>query len=219
MKKVLLLCVAAVLFFQVGAAQAFSWQFKAHNPNMQVLEREINAMFASGYVPVGMSFLQGECNILYLNVGDTPQGWYLEKYADQYQLEQGLNRMANNGYTPMGLSQYRGDFWVIYILDDQPINQWAIITSRLSLQSLKNEIQPYVNQGMLPFGMGSTSQQFLTLLVNSPTMSASEWVIEGYRLDRNVIQQGLDRNINMGRVPWGFLHHAGQIYVVYLRPS
>lgn len=200
-------------------AQAYYWEFKEHSANRNQVKNEIDNFIANGYIPVGITFLQGRLNVLYVNDGsDLPSAWYLGQYAGQGPLKSGIDQMTAQGYTPMGLSYFRNNFYVMFIKGVTPVNNWAIITSSLSLQSLKREIQPYVRQGLIPFGMGSTSRQFLTLMVNSPGVKPSAWSIDQYALNRSAVLQGLNRNEAQGKVPWGFLHHAGSVYILYLAP-
>jgi len=219
MARAVVVLVLAVFFLQAQQAGAYLWEFKEHSSNPAQIKNEIDTFIANGYIPVGITFLQGRLNVLYVNDNsDLPSAWYLAEYSGQGQLKSGMDQMAAQGYTPMGLSSNRGFFYVMYVQGIMPISNWAIITSSLSLQSLKQAIQPYVRQGLIPFGMGSTSRQFLTLMVDTPGVKPSAWSIDQYALNRNAVLQGLNRNAAVGKVPWGFLHHAGSVYILYLTP-
>lgn len=208
-----------LVFMSAQQAEAYYWEFKEHSSNSSRMRSEITNFISNGYIPVGLTFLQGRLNMLYVNDGsDLPSAWYLGKYAGQGPLKSGIDRKAGQGYTPMGLSYYGGNFYVIFVQGVTPISNWAIITSSLNLRSLKRSISPYVRQGLIPFGMGSTSRQFLTLMVNSPGVKPSAWSIDQYTLSRSAVLQGLERNEASGKVPWGFLHHGGSVFILYLSP-
>lgn len=219
MKRLALFFVALGLSLQAFTAHAYYWEFREHSVAPAQIQNEISGFISRGYVPVGLTFLQGRLNILYVNDGNqTTDAWYLGEYGNQNQLQRGLDDMGRQGYTPMGLSYYNSFFYVIYVRTRVPINRWALITSGLSLNSLQREISPYTSSGFIPFGLASTSQQFLTLLVDTNGINASAWTIEEYALNRNAVMQGLNNNEAIGNIPWGFLHHGGRVYILYLTP-
>ncbi len=219
MKRLISAITVLVLCFYAFSAQAYYWEFKEHGTSPAQIKREIDSFIRNGYMPVGLTFLQGRLNMLYVNDGSlSTNAWHLGEYGSQGQLKNGLNQMTNKGYTPMGLSYNRGFFYVIYIATTTPVKRWAVITSGLNLQSLQREIRPYTSNGYVPFGLGSTATQFLTLLVKTTGIDVSRWSIMEYALNRNVIKNMLNRNAAMGNIPFGFLHHGGRVYLVFLTP-
>lgn len=211
------LVALAVLSTTPAKAQMYYWEIFEHSSNENRLQTEVTNFMENGFLPVGISFFRNKLTTFYLgkDILDA-SAWRIVPYASAGLLKSGIESMSESGYMPMGLSYTKGMFYVMFIQTSASFSRWAIIPSSLSLKSLKRKIRPYVKDGYIPFGLGSNRGQLLTLLVETDALDVSQYSVEAYPIKRKTIQTSIDRNIENGFKPWGFLHHGSQVFVVYL---
>lgn len=212
------LAVFIMLFALQTSAQVIPWEIKLHSTEISILEQEVTAYANEGYVPLGITYDDIELYILYVQdpvLG--MQAWSLEWYEDRTEVQNGITDNMEYGYIPTGIT-YTGDlFYVLYIQVESSAGAWQLVPSDSnSLQSVQNAIQPYIDQGYIPFGITALEDEYWTLLLNVPTSTASYWMIETYPVGNH--GDNITENIEQGYYPWGLMYNsnAGLIDLLYV---
>jgi hypothetical protein len=96
------------------------------------------------------------------------------------------------------------------------IISWEIKQHSTDLQTLKEEVTEYVNDGYVPLGITYDNVELYILYVRDPEFGMEAWSIEWYD-NRDAIQKGITGNMNKRYIPTGITYTGDQFYVLYVK--
>jgi hypothetical protein len=195
----------------------WSAQKVANNP--ETLEKDISKEINRGKTPTGIYVDNKETYLQYIN--ENPLGmtsWNMEWYNNAEELQSGISVNLEKGYFPMGISfTDSGKLYVLYIMSKLSATAWQLVESETELKSIAHDIQPLINNQYIPVGITIYSGMYYTLMVQLPDSKLTNWSIEGYEENSQLINQQINSKVSSGLIPFGYLKKNGVINVLYIR--
>ncbi|MCD4772252.1 MAG: hypothetical protein K8R41_02575 [Bacteroidales bacterium] len=195
------------------------WSAQKIENNPAAIQNDITNAINSGKTPAGIYVSSGTEVVVYYIEGN-PLGmtaWNLENYNDATSLQNGINSSVEQGYFPMGISfTDQGNLYVLYIQSQVQATAWQLVESQLDLGAVSTDLQPWINQQYVPVGITVYNGMYYTLMSQIPDTKISNWTIEGYQDNNNVIMQNVNAKINSGLLPFGYLKEGEVVNVLYV---
>jgi hypothetical protein len=93
---------------------------------------------------------------------------------------------------------------------------WEIKQHSTDLETLKQEVTEYVNNGYVPLGITYDGNELYILYVEEPDLGMEAWLIEWYN-NKDEIQKGITAKMNQGYMPTGITYSEDVLYVLYVK--
>lgn len=183
------------------------------------LEQNISHAVNAGKTPVGLFMNENQDSYICF-INDNPlamTAWTLQWYNDANSLQSGITQWMNNGYVPMGISfTDQGKLYAIFIQCQVQGTAWQLVESNMDLNSVSNDLQPYIQQDYIPFGISVYQGKYYTLMVQATDTGLKSWTIEGYAFNQDIITQNINQKATEGMIPFGYLKKDDVVNVLYV---
>jgi len=198
--------------------QGEGWSAQKIHNNSTSIQNDINSSVNSGKTPAGIYISNDEVVIYYID--ENPLGmtsWNLEWYDGADALKTGISNNLKQGYFPMGISfTASGKLYVLYIMSQLSATAWQLVESEMELNSVAQDLQPFINEQYVPVGITSYNGMYYTLMTQLPDAKMTNWTIEGYENNNFAIKQNVNAKANLGMVPFGYLQEGGIVNLLYV---
>ena len=200
----------------IYSGNGWTTQKVANNP--ETLQNDISSKVNSGSTPTGINVENEEVFLQYID--ENPLGmtsWNLEWYSNAEKLQSGISGNLEKGYFPMGISfTDSGKLYVLYIMSKLSATAWQLVESKTELKSIAHDIQPLINSHYIPVGITTYSGMYYTLMVQLPDSKLTNWSIEGYEDNNQLINQQINSKVSSGLIPFGYLKEEGVVNILYI---
>ena len=198
--------------------QGDGWSTQKIQNNSTSIQNDINSAVNSGKTPAGIYVGNGEVVIYYID--ENPLGmtsWNLEWYENSESLQTGISNNMEQGYFPMGISfTDNGNLYVLYIMSQLSATAWQLVESEMELNSVANDLQPYIHEHYVPVGITIYGGMYYTLMAQLPDAQMTNWTIEGYEDNNYTIKQSVNAKANSGLIPFGYLQEENIVNILYV---
>ena len=213
---VFLVCIGGGFTWEsdLGAWEV-SWQIRRHGDSRQ-FQQQIANMTRQGYVPTGLSHVDGDIVVLYIKTkGLKIKGWRFASYQSKSLLGAGITSAMEEGYIPSGISYTGRLYFVMYIKKPHSATAWRLISSEATAGAVSASVEQYAQKGYFPVGITHFSGRYYTLLIKLDQTEIESWVIRTSRAEEKAIKEDVNHLIDAGFLPWGLLWRGRQVHVLY----
>ncbi len=201
-------------------AQPF-WQLRTHSLESQTIQREMDKMWKDKYLPVGMELYQQQLILLYINMPDIAEDYFMEVLDLETIGESGIvdsiNKRLEASYIPSALSVRNNQLYIIYIKTSWDIAQWELLTLPDSYQKQEDLINQKTRAGFIPMALSSASPIKYLLCVQIYDLEVKEWLLKSYLPQPDKLASQIDAAVAKNWVPWGLMMNKEEIEVLYLK--
>ena len=218
-----MLCFSLLLIFSVmpttSAAEITRWALYDFALDSVSIQSGISRIVAEEkLIPVGIESLQTKMSVLFVSnssVGAT--AWKIESYANAELFTAGMNDHLAQGYTPVDVSQERSYLSVLYLKLQSATDEWFWNVMNNKPETVRQEIEKRVSQGLIPIGITMLDQRYAVLFVKSDAIRVTHWAIKVLPMERESLIAEINEKIREGYLPWGFLAGKERANIVFLR--
>lgn len=213
--SVLLLLAAAVSGFSV------EFRFVRQSASAALMEKEIDAMWTSGFAPVGIEKVaQGKDAglwVLYVERKDTGYlGWSIVEYDSARELESDIQRSLRKGWIPFDLSLDAPHASVLYLKLDNEASGWKI-ESAGDRKALEKKVAVLADEDYIPLGLSTDEDgDILVQLLKINDHDIREWKIVNFDSPAQ-LEKELPGLAAQDWEPYGFMLRENQIQVLILK--
>lgn len=196
--------------------QGNGWAIKKYQMPDPEFITSINQIIEKEYIPVGITCSGNTKQILFLQQNSLNiTHWNIENYQNAASLQRGISDYMNQSYFPMGISfEQNAGFDVLYVLSDLQGDAWQIIESDLDLNTIRNDVQPYIEQNYIPVGISVFANRYYTLMVRVAESQLNNWIIDG--LNTTNTTQNINQKAAQGLAPFGYLTEDNVTNILYV---